>query len=419
MSQLKILQLLPKFKERFFHNFGKELIPYGRQRQVKRDGVKGFDGKVKPLGSIDYFTDKAGTITDNLLLKHFSQKVETAKDYYYGTLAVIGEWPVVKWICIDVDDPWQVEVAQNKILPQLEAYGITYLIEPSRDDRKHIWFMTNISQDLAEKFMTQFMIDCEQSDFKKRWEIYPLFRRRKSIFRIPGGHHFKANSDAEEGIYPPKAGKANGVIWNGERSNDPCFIMQAFLDLPVYSEHEIQSKIKLISPEVLLPKREQKKTIYQRFRYIPRDMPKPMDDLPPYLECMAENCQAIRKLLHDSVENDYIETPGIEHHNTLLVFSGLARFVNYVHKNQSGSNWFEKMLTLYRNRGVESHGLDADTDKAPWTGAWRCKTLDDYFGYCNGCPYRFRDGFENPKELYFGEKIKKVKVEDVIPSSNS
>lgn len=403
MTSVKVLQLLPKFKAKFFHNFGKELIPYGRQRKRTVPG-KSKDGKELKVGDIDYFTNATGTITDQLLLKHFAQTPEEGREHDWGSLAVIGEWPVVKWICIDVDDPWQKEVSRDLIIPMLEKYGITYLLEPSRDGRHHIWFMTNIEVETAEKFMTQFMLECHQHDFKKRWEIYPLFRRRKSIFRIPGGYHFKAE-------------KANGVIWNGQESNDPLFIMQAFIDLPVYDESFFQSKLKFVKPEVELPKREKKSFV--KFRYIPRNLPTPMKDLPPYLECMTQECQAIRKLIFDAVNNDYIETPGIEHHNTLLVFSGLARFVDHVHKSYDGTNWFEKMTEHYRSRGIESHGLNYDASKHPGTGAWRCKTLDDYFGYCEGCPFKNRDGFDNPKQLYFGQKIKKVKVEDVISASNS
>ncbi len=404
MSKVKILQLLPKFKERFFHNFGKEKIPYGRQRRVIKEGVKGADGKIKPLGSIDYFTNATGTLTDQLLMSHFSQQIEVARDYEYGTLAVIGKWDTVKWICIDVDDPWQKEASRDYILPTLQKYGITFMLEPSRDNRHHIWFMCNLSVETAEKFMTQFMLEAQQADFKKRWEIYPLFRRRASIFRIPGGYHFKA-------------GKANGVVWDGIESNDPCFIMESFLSLPVYTEEDILGKLKFIEPEktINLPAREKKG--YVRFKYIPRNLPVPVEGMPEYMNCMASNCQAIRKLVFDAANNEYIETPGIEHHNALLVFSGLARFVDHVTKSSQGSTWLDKMLDFYRSRGVESHGLSYDSSKHPSSGAWKCKTLDDYFGYCEGCPFRYRDGFDNPKQLFFGKQIKKVKVEDVIQAS--
>lgn len=400
MSKIKLLQLLPKFKERFFHGWGKEKLPYGRQRKRLIEG-KDKSGKILPEGLVDYFTNATGTITDQLLLKHFSQEVEVSREYAYGSLAIVGKWDVVKWICIDVDHPWQIAVANEFLKPALDSYGITYMIEPSREGRHHIWFMTNITPELAEKFMFQLFTECKQK--VKEWEIYPLFKRRGSIFRMPGGYHFKAE-------------RANGVIWNGQESNDPCFIMQAFLELPIYHEHDIQSRIKIIGAEstVELPKRE--RVAYKKFRYIPRNLPIPVEGMPEYMNCMTSNCQAIRKLVYDAVNNDFIQDPGIEHHNTLLVFAGLAKFVNYVHKDKSGSVWFEKMLEYYRDRDVASHGLDYTSDKDPHKGMWKCKTLNDYFGYCEGCPFWNRDGFDNPKQLYFGTKVKKVKVDDIQAS---
>ena len=404
MSNVKLLKLLPEFKRRFFHNYGKEKIPYGTQRICKVDDP----AKKMVKGKVGYHRNDSGTITDSLLHRHFSQELIEDRYYDYASLAVLWKSNTVKWICFDADSEKQVDETHEKLLPALREYGLVYLIETSRGTnenpdkiRMHIWVLTNITQQTAEKFCTQLFI--EQGMIKKEWEIYPLFDRYNAIIRIPGGYHIKA-------------GKANGVIWDGVESSDPEFILKAFNSLPIYDEATISSKLKALdTPSIEKPKRE--KNNFKKFVYIPRNLPKPMEGMPKYIERLATECQCIRKLIFDMVNEDGIQERGIPYHNSLLALSGIAYFMDKVLHTTEGRDWWDNALSEYRDRDAIEHQVDPwEKNKNPNTGMWRCETYEKYFDFCKGCPFKDRDGFDNPKQLYFGKRIEKVKVMDVEKS---
>lgn len=396
-NQVRVLQLLPAFKKKFFYNYGKQLIPYALQRRNKKD-MTDRQGKVIPAGSIGYDYKKAGTINDQLLLNHFKQEPIDSTTYEYSSLAVAaGGWDTLKWIAIDADSPEQIQASHEKILPALAEYEIEPLIETGRDGRMHIWIFGDFDPITSKKFILQLFSELELQLTK--WEVYPLFDRKDAVIRIPGGFHFKANG-------------VSGVISEGKTSADPAFVMQAIINAPSYTEEFLKSKLKFLVPDST-PQRVKKEFKAGKFTYLSRQMPLPMEGMPRYLEVVSTECQAIRKLIYDSVQNDQIDKAGINHHNTLLLFAGLSRFIDSVEKSDSGTKWFDRMTTHFRRRGFESHGLEAKPGKSANAGAWRCETIDKYFGLCEGCPFRKRDGFDNPKQFFFGKKIRMIKVEDV------
>ena len=238
---------------------------------------------------------------------------------------------------------------------------------------------------------------------KKEWEIYPLFDRYNAVIRIPGGYHIKA-------------GRANGVIWDGVEDSNPEFILKAFNSLPVYDEEFFQSKIKILETSAIERPRREKKD-FKKFVYIPRNLSKPMENMPKYIERLAMECQCIRKLIFDMVNEDGIQERGIPYHNSLLALSGIAYFMDKVLKTDEGKDWWDNALSSYRDRDAIEHQVDPwAKGKNPNAGMWRCETYEKYFDFCKGCPFKDRDGFDNPKQLYFGKRIEKVKVMDVEKS---
>jgi len=392
MPSPKVIKLLVDFKKRFFYNYGKEKIPYGIQRICKVDRPP----KMK-MGAVGYDRNDSGTITDQLLFQHFNQELVYSRYYDYGSVAVLADkWPVVKWICFDADSEKQIEDTWTKLLPALTQYGITYLVENSREGRMHIWVMTDLTVQTAERFCSQLYI--EQSMNRKEWEIYPLFERRNAIIRMPGGWHIK-----NKGV--------GSVLWNGEEGRSAEFILTAFNSLPIYTEEFIKSKLK---EDVVAstPLRERKQ--YKPFVYLPRKMPLPMEGMPKYLNVMASECQAIRKLIFDMINEDGIQERGIPYHNSLLALSGISYYIDKAFNTDEGRKWWEESMSKYRDRDAIEHMVNPwEQNKSHHVGVWRCETYDRYFGFCEGCPFRKRDGFETPKQLYYGKKIERVKVEDV------
>lgn len=405
MSRVELLKLIPKFKERLFYSADKSKMPYGRQRWKP--------GAEKP----DYATYEEGHITDQLLLSHFSQQVVKSGGVDWSSIAI--RWkdkPAVKWICLDFDHDWQIPL-REKILAQLSSYGIECLWEVSRaegdQERSHNWFMLDhVPNRTIEKFLAQVWNDLRAQDLPMRenkdWEFYPVFTKKKCLMRLPGGYHFKA-------------GKANGVIVGGEVVEDPVGIIQAFLDLPVYSNEFIESLIKEVPAEAV-GGRDEKRKYAGKFVYLPRNMPAPMPDLPGFIGVIASECQAYRKLIVDAVNKDLIDKPGTNHHNAGLVLAKLARFADHVgdsypslvnYEKGKGAEWWDFLATEYRSRGYEDHGWRARPKENPGSNVWTCDTMDEYFGLCEGCPFKKRNGFTSPKQLFFGEQIKRVKVGEV------
>ena len=397
MSKIKILQLLPEFKRRFFHNFGKEKNPYGIQRKSLVDMEKA--GKIIPAGTFGYDNRTTYTITDHMLMQHFSQKPVEERYYVYGCLGILGDKTRerVKFICFDADEPWQIEETHNKLLPALRAFNIEYIKENSREGRMHIWIMVDIPRTMAEHFCRQ--VYQEKDMDHKKWEIYPLFARQDALIRIPGGYHLKA-----EGV--------GTVEWKGEVSNTPEFIMSTFNSAPIYNEDFFNSILKpLKEVEVTLPKREKKHRIH--YTYLSRNLPPPIEGLPKFISKVSTECQAIRKLVFDMANQEVIQKRGIPHHNALLALSGLAYFDDKV-IHGGGKEWWDSCLENFRDRNAIEHMVDPwAAGKNPNIGVWKCDTYDRYFELCQGCPHRNRDGFETPKQLYFGKTIEKIKVEDV------
>ena len=405
MSRVELLKLIPKFKERLFYTADKSKMPYGRQRWKP--------GAEKP----DYATYEEGHITDQLLLSHFSQQVVKAGGVDWSSIAI--RWkdkPAVKWICLDFDHDWQIPL-REKILTQLSSYGIECLWEVSRSEgdqeRSHNWFMLDhVPNKTIERFLAQVWDDLRAQDLpmkeNKDWEFYPVFTKKKCLMRLPGGYHFKA-------------GKANGVIVDGKVVEDPVGIIQAFLDLPVYSTEFIESLIKE-TPAGTIQARDEKRKYTGKFVYLPRNMPAPMPDLPRFVDLISSECQAYRKLIVDAVNNELIDKPGTNYHNAGLVLAKLSRFADHVgdtypalvdYEKGKGAEWWNILATEYRSRGYKDHEWDARPRENPKANVWTCDTMEEYFGLCEGCPFRKRNNFTSPKQLFFGEQIKRVKVGEV------
>jgi hypothetical protein len=332
----------------------------------------------------------AAKLSDQLLLTHFCQVPIIKRKYAYGSLAILADWEVCKWICIDADSKDQIEAVHRKILPALNQYGILPLVESSREGRMHIWFMTNISPSTAEKFMLQLFAELEL--IQKTWEIYPLFQRRRAIIRVPGGHHFKS-------------GRVHGVFVNGVETSNACDIMQAFINLPIYEEAFISSKLKSID---IAPQVEVKKTGFRKkFVYTPVGLEPPASGLPGFIGKLASNCQSINKLIYDTINNDLIEERGVLHHDSGLALSHLALSQDYITQDSQGSDWFDSLREEYRSRDDSEHNWQFNKD--PGLKVWKCSTLDQYFQSCEGCPVRHR--IESPKQFYFGLEVKGELIE--------
>ena len=206
---------------------------------------------------------------------------------------------------------------------------------------------------------------------------------------------------------------------DGEVVEDPVGIMQAFLDQETYSTEFIQSKLKTTT---VIPERKDTRK-YERFIYLSRNMPAPMPDLPRFVDILTKDCQAYRKLIVNAVNNDLIDKAGIDHHNSGLVLAKLARYASHAAETypglcgyespDKGKEWWDTLATEYRSRGYEDHQWDKRPGENPQSNVWKCSTMENYFNLCQGCPHQKRNGFDSPKQLFFGKKVQKVKVGEV------
>jgi len=388
VEQTKFFHLLPEFKKRFL---------YGRKTEfyIQKYSKVDLPPKIK-AGEVNYFNQHRNILDQDLFI-HFEQKPRETDKFIAGSYAISGKFDgdIVKWIAIDADNQEELNNLHNKVIPIYEEYGIDYVFETSRQGRGHLWFLCHCTLNQIEKFM-KYVLDKAQVKYD---EVYPLWRRRSNCIRIPGGWHYKSQ-------------QANPIIYKGEESSDPLFILETFNNLKILTDEDIE-KFNLPQIEVKV-KRKQKE--YKQFTYIPRNLIVE-DNLPSVIKCFKSECQAFRKLILGTEKSEFIEKPGAFYHDVGLTLSSASMFNDILTESEDGKKWFENLKENYRSRSAEAHhwgyySIEKFQDN-PYVLIPNCETMENKFSMCEGCPFRNRDGFWNPRQLYNGKQIKKNKIKDV------
>lgn len=343
-------------------------------------------------------------LTDLHLTKHFytypnkpktDSRGKEIPTTIYGAFGFKGNFNgKAKWVAIDMDDPEVTRITRERIIPIYKRLGISYIYEYSREDKGHLWFMTDCHISLLELFMEQVLEEAGTSR-KEFDEIYPLFGKKNGQIRMPGGYHLKGNQR-----YP--------IEYKDKLIEDSLGIIKAFIDCPIVTEEFIRenTKAKLVdlaekqkAKEEFIP--EEKLTYTSRNLFVPRVG----FSHPKYISRLMEECQAINSIVEEVAKDEMIEKRGGQHHMAGLFLRSLSKYVDKATKSMDGSEWFTSLVYTFRKRSDKSHQWDQAKAVIP-----RCEKWDENFDKCGGCP--FKGKINSPKQLLWGNMLKGIKIKE-------
>src|ERR1043166_2215517 len=95
-------------------------------------------------------------LTEKDLMLHFSGRPRHTGRESLGCIAASGNYKEkIKWICIDADEQREFDSVMNKLVPCLDSFNISYIIEYSQESRCHFWIPTEtIDLELGNQFMS-------------------------------------------------------------------------------------------------------------------------------------------------------------------------------------------------------------------------------------------------------------------------
>jgi hypothetical protein len=397
MSRARVRALIPKFMDEVLV---KPVRKWGRQRVFKNDAErhtiwKDYRNENKPLKEIH--------VED-----HFRQDIYDEGYCWWGSYGVALDFEETRLCCIDADTPEFLHKVVNNVLPVFKELEIDYIEEHSGTEEKpkgHFWFKVRTSNALLERLIRQTIEDAglvrANGDFD---EVYPLWDRRSSLIRLPCGTHLK-NSDLDD-----KIALAHPITFNDETSNEPVFCLESFIEARTLSDEDVLSRLRSKPIErkaVFIPEKKD-------FFYVPRGLPLPDIELPPFIEVLAKNCQTINRVIEETIDNGMIEEAGGMHHTAGVYLSDLAQFNDYIYDTEDGRKWFQSIVETYRDRDPSSHNWDYywGKDRNPNIMVRTCKTWSAAFdGYCKGCP--FLNSCHSPRQFFYDKPIERRKIRDI------
>lgn len=407
-------KLTPFFIRKFFPGMVKK---FDWQRWVK--------GRYKNLATkekeIDYETQDRALVPSDIY-KHFYENERDLGDKFYSSLSLSGlsDTGIVKVISIDIDDAEQMSIWVSKLQPQLVKDNIDYFIEWGgfEDDsgftRCHVLIFLDSVEFLVAKSFTRVLfhkigepifandvLHFPTHDKVIMREVFPINKPNNRI-RPPGGYHMRRSRR-----YPCE--------YDGRLLASPIEILEGIRDCRVVTKEFINN---YIDPNVLVgldsnkvkAKTSTKDTV---FYFEPRtDLGLPHNGIPPKYGHMVKNCQAIHGILDAIVNHEALQTRGESHDPGLHICASLL-WQDVKFKNTLGHDFFFNTLVQeYRDRSAEDHNWGHyGYDRAY---VLRCESWDQYFGLCDGCPYRGK--IENPSKLIpssWSKPIKKILVDKV------
>ncbi len=341
------------------------------------------------------------------LIKHFNQKPILGAKSIMGSLGCVGtfEGNKAKWFCIDCDTESGVNELREKYLPILDKYGIEYIWEFSGnedEEKAHVWFMCDcVDISLLRSFTNHILKEANVND--KELELFPT-RKGDNVIRLPGGVHLKTN-------------KVNPVKWKGTVSSSADFVMDAFIECKPITEEFIRANL----PDIKIRKATSKLPKHRKFYYNSRGLPLPENDLPPMMRKIVSNCQAINGVIEGCKTNKLMQDQqGLGHTAGLWLWSIAnycdARSTHKVQKGTEGETWIKNFTEKYRLTPYDSHNWDRDRANIindPERYFTSCRKWEEAFGMCEGCPFRNRPGFTNPKQFWYGIPVVKSFVKEM------
>jgi hypothetical protein len=421
MNLLELDPLIKKFRSKFLHG---EVTFWSVQHYTEGDeDVKYFPPKCSICTGKEAFyckKHKKRSLDNRDLLEHFNPKISKIGRTWRGSIALSGKYQDnrAKFFCVDCDSEESLKVIEDLLLPELDRLRIDYIYEYSGNsyERKaHIWFLCDCDLDILRKFIDQLFSDLNIDIRKFKLELYPT-HKPNFVIRLPGGHHLRSGIISKS--LDEKRVKINPIKFKDEISNSPEFILKVFSEsCKQVSEDYIKSLIRHTRTKIF-DRSSRKKLYVSQFKFVPRDLKLPSEELPPVIKELASNCQAINKLIEKGISDRFIDDRGWEHHIGGRLIANLAKFNDIKARSRGvfsdeGRKWFRSYVKENRNRTDKTHNWLIKEELEESQLISKCETWHKEFNLCEGCPFRNRVGFTNPKSLLYGIKVRKEKLRSV------
>lgn len=370
--------------------------------QIKEQGAK----------DVEYWEQKRELRIDDWI-DHFQQKTILMKRSVKTWRSCIAlrlkaeDNDQVKLFCVDADNEQAVIAIHEKLIPELEKRGIQYIWESSglHGEKGHLWIKTFCTVQLQKLWAIQLFqaAGLDAYDKKLKFELFPALKSN-FIIRAPGGRHMRT-------------GLINVCTRGNQSSDEPLAIMRMFLEMPGIGEAEMRSQI-VANPHVtqervkLAPVRRAM-SARTTFFYSSANLPVPVDGLPTVLQAVAQNCQAINWLLNAIVNENYANERGGDVHSAVLYLWGIALYNDMIQGGKhapEGERWAADFFGQYRTRPDEAHRWTSEKEKFEYEKerlVRSCKRFEEVLGMCDGCRFKDRPGFRNPKQFHWGKKVKR------------
>jgi hypothetical protein len=418
---MNIIDKMPAFCQKMFVG----TVKSGRwAQQVQFHGV----------GDVDFINMKRDMTRDDLL-EHFIQKPIAENNRIRGSLGMYGSFPdkstqKAKWFCMDVDDADRVEIIRNKFVPILQAHDIEYIWEYGgrNMDRCHLWFFCDTNLNILTTFVEVLLKQADLDWRKLKLELYPT-HKPTNIIRLMGGYHIRA-------------GYANPIEFRGVLGDGPEFIVDSVIAcVPVSQAYMVEVIAANVPEEAGIDrdpdgplanwrhgskvKKDNRAYSPNQFQYIPReDLKEPFKNMPAFPKVLSTQCQAIHQVFKKIKNLEYLEERGDDVHRAGLYCKGILDYqVHKIAKSQEDRDHSEEFKEWFfdehRVRDWYAHQWHREPDESTLKKIVpSCKTWKRDFNMCGGCPFEDASGFSNPKQLYYGDKVKVQKVKEIKHFTN-
>jgi hypothetical protein len=417
------------FREKFFGNTD-ILWAFQKFDKNKKQGKPWYEPpQCETCGMLKECGHRRRPVDDDEIYFHFNQKPRSQRYRQAGEISTTftaslavkfrkEDQMLAHWWAVDIDAGRSVDLFREKALPVLKDWGVEYIWETGGtsedgEERAKIWvFCKPGTTRLALKsFQQRLLQTADMQNWRKEKHEFEWYITDKpnNLLRIMGGFHCKTWS-------------VHDIIrsWDGERGSDGLFVMDSIIEAPPFDFSALVQSLAGQSAEVqeiVLSKKPEKQEYTSRSKpktkfFHDRNLPLPLEDLPPFVASQARNCQAFNRLLVETIEEGKLDVPGDQTHKFGLFLMNAFKYndLKLCSKNGEGKQYARVFFDRFRNRDYTSHkwwDWSSDDYRSIDRKMSGCAQYETTFNECEDCPVRNRPDFKNPLLFYWNEPIHK------------
>jgi hypothetical protein len=346
-------------------------------------------------------------LVDQDLVDHFTRDYRDFGNTLQGTCLgfrpAMGKDLIVKRMVVDLDNLENLTLFQKTVLPVWDKLGFDWIVEWGRPDGKgnyhgaHYSLMTEAPFTMTKAFLRQLFGEAGQPIFPHDADY---LGNPFAFDEVSGGNKHINNLRFIHGFHIKRMFRGP-VEYHGDLLEESEPIIDAFIKAKPVTLDFMKGYIK----EDFFPtaEEEKKKKSFDvkwtpdEWKYNPLGLDMPKDSInlvPSRLRPVFRNCQAANWLLNDvykgketNLQEGMIQEKGQQHHDGGLAFAGIFRYHDVKYDSKEGKEAWKAIKEDNRGRSDKDHYNWHGADKEAHYYMWNCKTYDEYFDKCQGCPF--------------------------------